>query len=697
MSDPAIQNRFRRILGRVQQPARLVGQETGSGPGFSGRPDETRLVLGFPDTYEIGISNQAIQVLYHVARGVPGVGVERTYLPWVDVIAEMRKDSVPLLTLETWSAVSSSHLLAFTLQHEFNYTNLLEMLDLVGIPLLAAERAESEPLVIAGGPATANFFPMAPFLDAVAVGEGEAMLVDILDCVGEGRRQGTGRGELKTSLSRISGVFVPGVSETVRKRSLPRLEGAPYPSAPLVPLTAGVHDRAWVEVMRGCTRGCRFCQAGMWYRPVRERRPESVLALAGEVMAATGHQELAFGSLSTTDYSAIGELLDRTAQTYPEVKVSLPSLRVDSAAVRLARLVSPTGPSVTLAPEAGSQRMRDVINKNVTEEDILGAAEEAFRTGRTTLKLYFMIGLPTETHEDIVAIADLVARLRDLGRRCLGSRSSRLRLNVSINNFVPKPFTPFQWSGMPARDVLQQRQALLRSRLRLPGVRVALHDIGKSYLEGALARGGEEMARVILSAWERGARFDSWTEQFKAQAWDGALTDAGITAEDLACKEYAHDDLLPWDRIRGVVGAEFLWSERLRALRGETTSDCRREGCQSCGACPAAPGNDLAEASAPPASSSAPVLRVPKGSTGEGPRGLGPRYLITFSVSDRACFIGHLDKTEIFRRAVRRAGGRLALSEGMRPKAILTLVLPLAVGVCGRGEMCEFELAEEPP
>ncbi len=744
MSDSSIQLRFERILGEVQQPARLVGQEIGSGPGFVDQSCDTRLVLAFPDTYEIGISNQAIQVLYHVARETPGVAVERAYLPWVDVIERMREEDVPLLSLETWSPVSSAHVLAFTLQHEFNYTNVLEMLDLGGIPLLSAERDETVPLVIAGGPATANFFPMALFLDAVAVGEGEEMLADILRCVRAGRREGAGRTELKRRLNTVSGVYVPGVSGSVRKRFLSRLEGAPYPAAPLVPLTAGVHDRAWVEVMRGCTRGCRFCQAGIWYRPVRERAPESIIALAGAIMRDTGHQELGLGSLSTTDYSRLEGLLGEVAERFPEVRVSLPSLRVDSTAVRLAHLVSPTGPSLTLAPEAGSQRMRDVINKNVSDADILGAAEEAFRTGRTSLKLYFMIGLPGEQDEDVEAISDIVHRLRELGRRCLGSRSSRLQLSVSINNFVPKPFTPFQWCGMAAREVLARRQASLRARLRAPGIRVALHDIDKSYLEAALARGGEEMSQVILGAWQRGARFDSWTEQFDRRAWDGALTAAGLTAENLACKEYDHGETLPWDRIRGVVGGEFLWTEWLRAQRGETTGDCRWETCQWCGACPVRPGNDLARdfdvaggqarcqacgelADAPagevlglsaafgtttapagplgmgPAAAEAsdgktPPAEAPDGTPGSAtPPAANLRYLLTFSVDGRARYVGHLDKLEVFRRAVRRAGGRLALTAGMRPKPLLSVALPLAVGVGGHEELCEFELAEEPP
>jgi radical SAM family uncharacterized protein/radical SAM-linked protein len=707
LSQTAVQLRFESILSRIQQPARLAGNETGAGPGFSGRTDELRVVLGFPDVYEIGISNQAIQILYHLAARVRGVAVERTYLPWVDAIAEMRRDAVPLLTLETWSPVAEADLLGLTLQHEFNYTNVLELLDLAGVPLQASVRTEDHPLVIGGGPATADFFPLSRFLDAVAVGDGEELFPEILAVMVKAKKEGVPRAETKRRLSLVAGVYVPGLSDTVTRRVLPRLQGAPYPEACLVPLTAGVHDRAWVEIMRGCTRGCRFCQAGMWYRPARERSPGEVATMAGAQLAASGHQELAFASLSTTDYSCLEQLLAETVRVHPELRVSLPSLRVDSAAVRLAHLVSPTGPSLTLAPEAGSQRMRDVINKNVSEADVLAAAEEAFRSGRTTLKLYFMIGLPLETDADAVAIADLCLRVRDLGRRMLGSRSGRLQLNVSVNNFVPKPFTPFQWAGMADRGTLRRRQDLLRSRLRRAGVRLALHDVEKSYLEAALARGGEEMGGVIEEAWRHGARFDSWTEQFRGEAWREALASVGTSAEELATATIPRDLPLPWDAILGVVERDFLCAEWERALSGESTADCRWGGCSDCGVCVPPLGNDLAARFA-----GAPAPTVDAGGTGAAgnpssqvPSANAPslghasrrrRFVLTFSVTGRGRFIGHLDRVEILRRAVRRAGGRLALSAGMRPKPLLSLALPLAVGVEGQRELCEFELAEEP-
>jgi radical SAM-linked protein len=705
LRDASAQRRFEELLPRVRRPARLIGGEVGSSPGFTGAPAELRVVVGFPDTYEIGISNQALQILYHLADRTEGVAVERTYLPWVDVITEMRRENIPLLTLETWSPVVSADLLGLTLQHESNFTSLLEMLDLAGIPVRAGDRDKSHPLVVVGGPACANFFPVAPFVDAVAVGDGEEVFVEMLESLAQAKLEGAGRDERKLRLSGLQGVFVPGLSSSVSRRCMPRLEEAPYPEACLVPLTEGVHDRAWVEVMRGCTRGCRFCQAGMWYRPVRERSPGRVLAMTGRQLRATGYEEVAFASLSTTDYSCLQSVLTGAAACYPEVQVSLPSLRVDSAAVRLAGLASPTGPSLTLAPEAGSQRMRDIINKNVTEPDILGAVEEAVRAGKTTLKLYFMIGLPWEEDADALAIADLCVRIRDVARGLLGSRAGRLQLNVSVNNFVPKPFTAFQWTAVADRETLRRRQGLIRDRLRRPGVRTAFSRVEVSYLEAALARGGEDMADIIERAWTLGARLDSWSEEFRGEAWSAAFAAAGTSAEELATVALDSSEPLPWDVIKGAVDRGFLRSEWERAARGELTPDCRWDRCSDCGVCGGALANDLAaEAGAPgPAPglvAAEPVRAAAPSAAAEPAEPVGPaaaqrhRYAATFSVTGRGRFLGHLDRAEVFRRAVRRAGGRLALSAGMRPKALLSLALPLAVGVEGSRELAEFELAE---
>jgi radical SAM family uncharacterized protein/radical SAM-linked protein len=697
LTDTESQRRFEDLLPRVRRPARLIGGEVGSTQGFTGALGELRVVLGFPDTYEIGISNQAIQILYHLADQAEGVAVERAYLPWVDVIAEMRREDIPLLTLETWSPVVSADLLGLTLQHESSFTSLLEMLDLAGIPLLAVDRDETHPLVVGGGPACANFLPVSPFLDVVAVGDGEESFVEMLQSLLQAKKEGVGRTESKRRLSELQGAFVPGVSSRVTRRCVPRLEDAPYPEACLVPLTEGVHDRAWVEIMRGCTRGCRFCQAGMWYRPVRERPPSQALVMTGAQLRATGYEEVAFASLSTTDYSCLERLLAGAASSYPEAQVSLPSLRVDSAAVRLAGLASPTGPSLTLAPEAGSQRMRDIINKNVDETDILGAVEEAIRAGKTTLKLYFMIGLPWEVDADALAIADLCLQIRDLGRRLLGSRASRLQLNVSVNTFIPKPLTPFQWTAMADRDTLKRRQGLIRDRLRKPGVRTSFSRLEVSYLEAALARGGDQLGAVIEEAWRGGARLDAWSEEFREDAWNAAFASVGTSAEQVATTALDPDVPLPWDIIDGTVDRGFLRLEFEKASRGETTADCRWDACGDCGACGGQLQTRLAEAAS---ACEAPADATKAAKAAGGQEAPSPdaaqrwRYAATFSVTGRGRFLGHLDRAEVFRRAVRRAGGRLSLSAGMRPKALLSLAMPLGVGIEGSGEMAEFELAE---
>ncbi len=699
-----LRRRYEQLVGRIANPARLTGGEIGAGAGFSDDQPELRVALGFPDTYEIGIANQAMQILYHEAGGTPGVAVERVYLPWVDVIAELRAQGLPLLTLESWTPVRQAHLLGLTLQHELNFSNVLELLDLAEVPLRAAERGEGDPLVLGGGPAMANLVPLTPFFDAFVVGDGEVIFPEVLDAEREARSRGADRRERRESLARIPGVYVPGISQKVTRRVVADLALADYPEQCLVPLTAGVHDRAWVEVMRGCTRGCRYCQAGMWYRPVRERPAEMVVSMAAGAARATGHQEVSLASLSTTDYSALAPVIAVLEKEAPDLEVNLPSLRVDSAAVRLAHVTSGRGSSVTLAPEAGSQRMRDVINKNVTEADIFDAAGQAFSLGYTTIKLYFMIGLPQERDEDVEAIVDLVRRLQALGREQLGPQVGRLQVHVSVTNFIPKPFTPFQWAGMAAPEVLRRRQDLLRLGLRGKGLKLSLHDIPGSYLEAALARGGEEIADVIENAWRRGARFDSWTEQFDLRAWEGAFAAApeaplGAGIQARATRALDREESLPWDLIEGAVDRGFLWAEWQRALRAETTADCRGSECGACGAC----GGGVEMVVGPPAASPAAAIegRVtlspePAAPTGQAESALATWYSLSFAVEGRARFLGHLDSAEVLRRAVRRAGGRLALSAGLRPKPLLGLALPRAVGVSSRGDLAEFALAEEP-
>jgi radical SAM-linked protein len=716
-----IRVRYETVLERVRNPARLLGIEPGAGPGFGsssasgreGRPIRSegeepdgpplRFVVAFPDAYEIGISNQALQILYHLAEGLQGVMVERAYVPWVDVSEELRAEGLPLLTWETWTPVVSADVLGVTIQHELNYTNVLELLDLAQVPLRADDRGPEHPLVVAGGPAMPNFAPLAPYFDAFAVGDGEELLPPLLSAVRRGRLGGDDRQTVKRALADIRGIYVPGESVAVTRVARPKLTGSPYPVGCLVPLTAGVHDRAWIEVMRGCTRGCRFCQAGMWYRPVRERPSAEVAHMALTQIAASGHEELALGSLSTTDYSGLGPLLALLGETLPEVRVGLPSLRVDSAAVRLSHLVSPKSRSLTLAPEAATQRLRDVINKNVEDADIAGAAREAFGVGYTNLKLYFMIGLPTETDEDVTAMLALCRRLKELGREALGKDAGRLKLHVSVTNFIPKPLTPFQWEPMADRETLERRQGILRGGLRRMGVQLDLHDIEASYLEAALARGGTEMAAVVERAFRLGARFDSWTEQARPEAWRQAFIEAGLSAEALATRAIPLAAGVPWDVIFGGVPTRgFLVEERDRAYAGVVSPDCREGECLACGACEGnvqgdvyPGGRGLEEPALERAQVCFPPQAVDRGAGRTPVRGLWA--VLEFSVRGRARFLAHLDTLEALRRSVRRAGGRLALSQGMRPKPLLSLALPRAVGVESEAEYCEFGVAVPPP
>lgn len=590
------------LLSRVERPARYIDSEWGA---CRTRNAEHRTVLLYPDAYEVGQANQGLAILYDRLNASEGLAAERAYVPWVDMADEMRSAGVPLFSLESCTPVAEFDLLGITLPYELTYTNVLEALDLAGIPLHAAERGDGVPLVVGGGPCAYNPEPVAPFFDALLVGEGEDAVIDIARAHHEAKSRGLSRSETLEMLARLPGVYVPslyragtdggmepaipGVPPVVTKRVLGDLGAVRPPLCPVVPYMDVVHDRLTVEVLRGCTRGCRFCQAGMVYRPVRERTADDIVRDVMSGLACTGYEEVSLTSLSTTDHSQLEEVLRRLTVRLEGsgVTISLPSLRVDRFSVAMARLASGGRKSgLTFAPEAGTQRLRDVINKNVSERDLLETVSHAFAAGWRRVKLYFMVGLPTETDEDIVGIGELVARVQRAAREAVPAADrGSFRIGVSVSTFVPKAHTPFQWAGQVPLDEIVRRQEVLRSAMPRKGIDLSWHDAEVSMLEGVLARGGREVARAVEAAWRSGARFDAWTECFDLEKWRDAFASLELDSERIAGREYGENDTLPWAHISSGVSVRYLWDEYVRAHASETTADCSFEGCTGCDAC----------------------------------------------------------------------------------------------------------------
>ncbi len=597
------EERLDQILSQVTKPARYTGREWNSVVKDWNRV-RTKVLLAYPDLYEVGMSNLGLMILYDLLNKEDDILVERAYTPWVDMEEALRGAKIPLYSLETRHALGDFDIIGFSLSYELNYTNILTMLDLAGIPLLSCQRDESHPLIIAGGSCAYNPEPLADFFDLFVIGEGEEVLLELVEAYHE-----WGKGERDRFLHRaaqIEGIYVPGLYEVaygdgglvlprpripearpvITRRILNRLP--PPPTQVIVPYVEAVHDRGMIEIMRGCTRGCRFCQAGVVYRPLRERPVEEVLVAADRLLAATGYEELSLVSLSSCDHSQIEEmvrgLVTRHAPHY--VTVSLPSLRVDSFSLGLAALFQgrrKTG--LTFAPEAGSQRLRGVINKGVTEEDILNTAERAFRAGWQRIKLYFMIGLPTESMEDVAAICDLVKRIGEIGRRIGGRRA---QVSISVATFVPKPHTPFQWMALEGEARLEEKQAFLRRALKeFP---LSWSDPQVTLLEAILSRGDRRLGAVIYEAWRRGARFDAWDELFQPAHWWEAFQGQGLDPDFYARRPLDRDAPLPWDHIDVGVKKGFLARECERALEGKTTPDCRGGPCFACGVLETFPG-----------------------------------------------------------------------------------------------------------
>ena len=576
-----------RLLSGVEKPARYIGGEYNS---IIKEDASLRWALCFPDVYEIGMSHLGSRILYHILNDLQEVACERVFAPWPDMEKALREAKLPLFTLETKRPLIDCDIIGFSLLYEMCYTNILAMLDLAGLPLRAHDRCEGMPLVIAGGPCVCNPMPVAPFFDALLLGDGEELIVELSLALLDGKRRGLGRAEQLKALSAIPGVYAPQLrgagDKPVVRRIVKDLDAVPFTGRPVVPYLGIVHDRVALEVMRGCTRGCRFCQAGYIYRPLRERDADGLLATAREQLACTGYDEVSLLSLSTGDYSQVHTLLPTIMKEMEQqrVSVSLPSLRVDAKLkedLRVMQSVRKAG--LTFAPEAGTQRLRDVINKNVSEEDVLSAAADAFAAGWSTVKLYFMIGLPTETDEDVLGINSLARKVAALFyTQPKEARGKGLRLTVSVSTFVPKPFTAFQWCRQDPPEEIRRKQALLRDAFKgARGVQLNCHFSSLSVLEAAFSRGDERLANVLEAAFLLGCRFDSWNEHFRASLWEQAFNEHGLSASDYAGRAYALDEPLPWDGLDMLVTKRYLQEEYLRAMAGETTPDCRTR-CNGC-------------------------------------------------------------------------------------------------------------------